>query len=70
MAFSIDPEDPYITYGLACFYSRTGRTEKGIYFFKQAVNGGFTHLQWINNDTDLDQIREMPEFRKIVENLE
>lgn len=69
-ALSIDPEDPYIGYGLACFYSRTGRKEKAIRFFRDAVCGGFAHLEWIENDTDLDGIRDLPEFQEILEGLE
>ena len=68
-ALSIDPDDPYIGYGLACYYSKTGRSAIALQHFRKAVQGGFTHLDWIENDTDLDPIRATVEFRQILGEL-
>jgi adenylate cyclase len=69
-AYSLDPGDPYITYGLACFYCRIGSLEEAINFFEKSVRAGFTHREWIVNDSDLDPIRKTPRFRALMRQLE
>jgi hypothetical protein len=65
-AFEIDPNDPYIVYGLACLYSRTGHTEQGLDYFERSVRAGFAHLEWIEHDADLDSIRGTERFAEVL----
>ncbi len=69
-ALSLDPEDPYLSYGLACFNSRLGEKAKALEYFEMAVDAGFAHREWIENDTDLDPIRKHPRFRELVSRLQ
>ena len=69
-ALSIDPEDPYLSYGLACFNSRLGEKAKALEYFEMALDAGFAHREWIENDSDLDPIRKHPRFRKLVSRLQ
>jgi len=66
---TLDPKDSYIGYGLACFYSRVGNLDKALDCFEQAVREGFTHKEWIMNDTDLDPIRKTGRFRTVMRQL-
>jgi adenylate cyclase len=68
--YSLDPNDPYIVYGIACFHSRLGLTEAALHYFEKAVRAGFTQLEWIKNDTDFDPIKKHPRFKSIVSELE
>jgi TolB-like protein/tetratricopeptide (TPR) repeat protein len=63
---ALDPEDSYIAYGLACFQCRVGNLDEAMDCFEQAVRAGFTHKEWIVNDTDLDPIRKKPRFKAVV----
>jgi tetratricopeptide (TPR) repeat protein len=65
-ALAIASEDPYIVYGMACYYSKTGRTEQALQHCRNAVSGGFTHRDWIENDADLDPIRDHQEFQDVL----
>ncbi len=69
-ACSLDPDDPYIIYGFACFYSRLGKTEEALDYFEHAIRAGFTQKEWIDNDSDFDPIRTHPRFQSVLEKLD
>jgi adenylate cyclase len=69
-AYYLDPGDPYIVYGLACFQCRVGNLEEGMDYFEQSVRAGFTHKEWILNDSDLDPIRKLPRFKALMKHLQ
>lgn len=69
-SYDLDPDDPYIVYGIACFHSRIGMTEEAVAYFEQAVRAGFSHVEWIKNDSDFDQIRNHPRFQAALRDLE
>jgi len=68
-SLEIDPEDPYVVYGGACFYSRLGRVDEALRYFELAVEAGFAHREWIDNDSDLDTIRDHPRFKATLDKL-
>lgn len=68
-ALEIDPDDAYIVYGGACFYAQLGRLEESMRCFEQALATGFAHREWIENDTDLDPIRDDPRFKALLDRL-
>jgi TolB-like protein/Flp pilus assembly protein TadD len=64
------PDDPYILYGVACIYGRLGmRLDDGLDYFGKAIEAGFAHKEWIEQDDDLNPFREHPLFQAIVERL-
>lgn len=69
-SYSLDPQDPYIVYGIACFHSRLGRIDEALDYFEQAVHAGFTQREWIQNDSDFDPIRSHPRFQAVLKELE
>jgi tetratricopeptide (TPR) repeat protein len=68
-AASIDPDDPYIVYSLACVYARVGDIEEGLNCFETAIRSGFAHREWIENDIDLDPLRSHPRFQALLDAL-
>ncbi len=69
-ALRLAPEDPYTLYGAACFFSRQGFVERGAQFFVQSVKAGFSYREWIENDRDLDPIRDHPAYLETMRSLE
>ena len=68
-AEAIDPEDPYLLYGMACFYSRVGDADTAIRYFEKAIQAGFAHKEWVLHDSDFDSIRHDPRFKTLVDGM-
>jgi adenylate cyclase len=66
-SLAIDPEDPMLLYNVACMYSSLGRIDQAIACLERAVDKGFGHKEWIDNDPDLDPIRNNPKYQSIVD---
>jgi tetratricopeptide (TPR) repeat protein len=68
-AEAIDPDDPYLLYGVACFYSRVGDADTAVRYFAKALKAGFAHKEWVLHDSDFDSIRQDPRFRTLVDGM-
>jgi tetratricopeptide (TPR) repeat protein len=66
-SLAIDPEDPMLLYNVACMYASLGRSEQAIACLERAVDKGFGHREWIDNDPDLNSIRDNPKYQAIVD---
>ena len=66
---SIDPNDPRVLYNMACIYSLAGKIERALDCFEKAIESGYASLEWIENDLDLDPIRNHPRFKKTLKKL-
>ena len=53
-------------YSIACIHALEGRKKEALGFFKQALEKGLRELKHINEDTDLDQLRNEPRFIKLM----
>jgi len=54
-------------YNLACCYSRIGKPKWAIQYLKKAVEKGFADYPLMEKDPDQDNIRNEPEFIKLIE---
>jgi TolB-like protein/tRNA A-37 threonylcarbamoyl transferase component Bud32/Tfp pilus assembly protein PilF len=68
-AEAIDPGDPYLLYGVACFYSRTDDAKAAVDYFEKSIAAGFAHKEWVLHDSDFDSIRDNPRFKSLVEGM-
>jgi adenylate cyclase len=68
-AVSIKPDEAAVLYNATCIYSLLGKVDEAIDFFEKAIEAGFASLEWVNNDSDLDSIRDHPRFQNILEKL-
>lgn len=68
-ALEMAPDDPPVQYNVACTLSRLGETDRALEALERAVELGFSHRAWIENDSDLDPLREEPRFRELLESL-
>jgi serine/threonine protein kinase/Tfp pilus assembly protein PilF len=66
-SLAIDPEDPMLLYNVACMYSSLGRIDQAISCLERAVDKGFGHREWIDNDPDLAPLRSTPKYQAIVD---
>jgi serine/threonine protein kinase/tetratricopeptide (TPR) repeat protein len=68
-ALVLDPEDSGVLYNSACVYALGGRTEEAIKLLDKAIDNGFGHREWLENDTDLDSLRADPRFEALLKKL-
>src|SRR5512134_2190729 len=64
-ALATDRDDSGVLYNIACVYSLGGLHDEAIKCLQLAVDNGFGHREWLDNDTDLDPLREDPRFREL-----
>ena len=62
-----NPDDEGVYYDAACLYSRMGEKEKAVNYLRQSFEKSYHDFVHIDNDDDLDAIREMEEFKSLIE---
>jgi TolB-like protein/Flp pilus assembly protein TadD len=65
-AVAVDPADTGTLYNVACLYSMDGQKEEAIKYLERAVENGFAQKAWIENDDDLNALRDMPRFKALL----
>ena len=63
------PDDFSTAYNVACAYAVLGDRERALELLDRAVRGGRGNLGWIENDPDLDPLRDDPRFAAILARL-
>ena len=61
-AIAIDPSDPATLYNVACFYVQAGRIDDAL----ECLENGVTSRSWLQNDPELDPLREHPRFKALL----
>ena len=69
-ALQMDPSEQSIHYNVACVYSVEGQVERALDCLQRAVELGYSHREWIENDSDLDAIRSHPRYAEILGTLD
>jgi len=64
-SLALKPKDPATRYNAACFYAKNGEIEKALDCLENSV----TSRTWIENDPDLNTLRDEPRFKTLVESL-
>lgn len=54
-------------YNLACFYTQIGENKKAIANLKPAFLARPDLIEWSKKDSDLDPLREEPDFKKLID---
>ena len=63
------PSNSELIYNAASFYSMAGDTNKSLDYLRQAAESGCFNLTWLEQDSDLDHVRNNPRFKEIIENF-
>jgi non-specific serine/threonine protein kinase len=66
-AYELEHKEPMLLYNLACIYSLADEPDLAINSLRDAVSCGFAHIEWLKQDSNLDNVRERPEFRDLVD---
>ncbi len=69
-ALAIDPDDPVMLYALACIYASINELDEALDHLERAVDNGFTHIQWIKQDSYLNPIRGCSRFQVLVKRFD
>lgn len=64
-ALELNPDDPATRYNSACFFSKYGDFERALDLLENSV----ISRSWIENDADLNPLRDHPRFAAIVASL-
>lgn len=64
-ALSLNPSDKATLYNAACFYARSGETDRAL----DLLEGSITARHWIENDSDMDSLRHHQRYKAIIESL-
>jgi Flp pilus assembly protein TadD len=64
--YRIKPDDATLCYNLACLFSLQHQTEKALEFLERAFQNGYRDVEHMNQDSDLDFIRDHPRFKDLV----
>ncbi|MEO5904918.1 MAG: protein kinase [Gemmatimonadaceae bacterium] len=68
-ALTINPDDPLLLYNISCMYSLLGNPDEALSCLEKAVDKGYGQKDWVEHDTDLDSLRDLPRFQRIVEGM-
>jgi tetratricopeptide (TPR) repeat protein len=69
-ALALDPDDPAILYNVACNFAGLGMIEEAVDCLERTVKVGAAYRDWINNDSDLDPLRDNVRFQALLKSLE
>ncbi len=65
-AIRLSPDDPLMLYNAGCFYARLGEKSLAIETLQKSIRAGFENYEWMKRDTDLDSIRNEPQFIELM----
>lgn len=68
---AVDPDDPSIDYNIACAMALLGETETALDTLEAGLPrvDPVTFSVWIEQDNDLDALRDLPRFQRLVRDL-
>jgi adenylate cyclase len=68
-ALEADPEEPLVLYNVACTYSQLGDIDDALDCLDEAITFGWGQKEWLEQDSDLDPLRDDPRFQALRERL-
>ena len=61
--------DSMVLYNVACVYGLGGMADEALDCLDSAIQNGFGHREWLDNDSDLDSLRAHPRFQALRQKL-
>jgi adenylate cyclase len=61
-------DDAMNLYNVACVYSNIGKLEEALDCLEKSVHKGMAAVDWMMNDSDLDNLRDHPRFKTLLNN--
>ena len=66
LALKNNTDDALINYNVACLYSGMGEINKAMHHLEISLKLENNTIGWIKNDSDLDQLRNLPQFLELI----
>jgi len=60
------PDDALNLYNIACVYSSVGEIDDALDCLEKSIRKGMAEVDWMKNDSDLDNLRDHPRFKALV----
>ena len=68
-ALALRPDDYGTLYNAACFHALAGEPERALDLLERSIATGEGFREWIDRDTDLDSLRDLPRFGALMARL-
>ena len=68
-ALKANESDSMVLYNVACVYALGDMTVEALDCLDKAIQNGFGHREWLENDSDLDSLRNDPRFQALLQKL-
>ncbi len=68
-ALDIEPNDPVLLYNAGCVFSLLNMKTQALTSLESSVKAGLTQRNFYLNDSDLDNVRNMPRFKSLLKIL-
>ena len=68
-ALATDPDDAGVLYNVACVYSLQGKIEEALDCLEKSITSGMGQKEWMEHDSDLDNLRSHPRFQELLKRL-
>jgi non-specific serine/threonine protein kinase len=65
-----DTDDALLLYNLACFFSMAGQADPALDALERSYLEGLADPEWMRQDSDLDNIRDLPRYQALVARME
>lgn len=65
----LKPDDPLVHYNLACSFTLLGNFNQALVSLGKAVDLGYNDLNHLENDSDLDNLRDEEEYKTLIDRL-
>jgi adenylate cyclase len=69
-ALDQDQNEPVVLYNVACFYAHAGDKDRSLELLESAVEKGWGDKAWLETDSDLDSLRNLPRFQALLQKIE
>ena len=68
-AVELDPDDALVLYNVACVYTQLLENDKALDCLERSLAAASSseNLNWIENDPDLDPLRNDPRYQAMIE---
>jgi serine/threonine protein kinase/Flp pilus assembly protein TadD len=68
-ARSANESDSLVLYNVACVYALGEMIDEAVECLDKAIQNGFGHREWIENDSDLNSLRQDPRFQALLKRM-
>lgn len=65
----LQPKNPTAHYNLACSLALKKRHPEALQTLRKSIALGYTDLEWMHQDPDLEGLRDHPDFKKLIKAL-